>query len=196
MVVVEGAVRSWVETVDDRGRQCDAHLDRPDAVRQGRFVTLGGVVVAAGRGERFGRPKALVEVGGVARVAASRRRAGSSGGQRGRGGRRGSGRRARRRPSARQRRRRASPPFRQTVNGCWCTTPPDPWPAAVTGQEGGGAAAGRATSMRWSRWWPVRDTIKRTAGGLVVETVDRSASGCRADPAGLPGGGPGRRPGR
>jgi len=28
-------------------------------------VTLGGVVVAAGRGERFGKPKALVEVGGV-----------------------------------------------------------------------------------------------------------------------------------
>ena len=145
-------------------------------------MTLGGVVVAAGKGERFGKPKALVEVGGVPlwqRAVSVLEAAGASeivvvgevpGGI----------------PGGERRRDSVAVGVGALSDCEWVlvhdaarplATPDLARRVAARLQEGDVDAVVPVVA--------VRDTIKRTSGGLVVETIDRSALAAAQTPQGF-----------
>jgi len=145
-------------------------------------VTLGGVVVAAGKGERFGKPKALVEVGGVPlwqRAVSVLEAAGASeivvvgevpGGI----------------PGGERRRDSVAVGVGALSDCEWVlvhdaarplATPDLARRVAARLQEGDVDAVVPVVA--------VRDTIKRISGGLVVETIDRSALAAAQTPQGF-----------
>ena len=146
-------------------------------------MTLGGVVVAAGRGERFGMPKALVEVGGIPlwkRAVAVLEAAGATevvvvgevpGGV----------------PGGARRRDSVAVGVAALSSDCeWVLVHDAARPLASPAMAQ--RVSARLLEGDVDAVVPVvavRDTIKRTAHGLVIETVDRSSLAAAQTPQGF-----------